>query len=100
MESVVRVRRPVAIRLVGVAAIIGLLAAFTVPSTNGGPSYGVAAANIMALLGERSPGERKHGKLSTKSPKLPGLQRPDPHPAPENARNGRFTAHHCVLGRT
>ena len=86
---VVRVRRPVAIRLVGVAAIIGLLAAFTVPSTNGGPSYGVAAArDIMALLGERSPGERKHGKLSnTKSPKLPYefAKAPIHTPAPENA---------------
>jgi len=74
---------------VGVAAIIGLLAAFTVPSTNGGPSYGVAAArDIMALLGERSPGERKHGKLSnTKSPKLPYefAKAPIHTPAPENA---------------
>jgi uncharacterized membrane protein YgcG len=71
--TVVRIRRPLALRLLGVAAAVGLVAAFTVPATNGGPSYGVAAArDIMALIANRSPGERTHGKLSnTKLAKLP-----------------------------
>jgi len=85
----VKVRRPLAIKLVGASATIGLLAAFTVPSTNGGPSYGVAAArDILALLGDRSPGERKHGALTnTKAPKLPYefAKAPIHTPVPENA---------------
>ncbi|WP_246611083.1 PEPxxWA-CTERM sorting domain-containing protein [Aquisediminimonas profunda] len=84
-----KVRRRAAIKLVGISATIGLLAAFTVPSTNGGPSYGVAAArDILALLGDRSPGERKHGALtSTKVPKLPYefAKAPIHTPVPENA---------------
>lgn len=66
-------RRPAIVRILGFVAATGLLAAFTVPASDGGPSYGVAAArDIMALMAGRSPGERTHGKLSnTKSAKLP-----------------------------
>lgn len=68
-----RIRRPLVARFLGVAAAIGLGVAFTVPATEGGPSYGVAAArDIMALIANRSPGERAHGKLSNaKFAKLP-----------------------------
>jgi len=71
----VKIRRPLVARLLGVTAAIGLVVAFTVPATDGGPSYGVAAArDIMALIADRSPGERTHGKLSnTKLAKLPKL---------------------------
>ena len=70
-----KIRRPLVARLLGVTAAIGLVVAFTVPATDGGPSYGVAAArDIMALIADRSPGERTHGKLSnTKLAKLPKL---------------------------
>ena len=84
-----KVRRAAAIRLVGFSATLGLLAAFAIPSTNGGSSYGVAAArDILALLGDRSPGERKHGVLTnTKVPKLPYefAKAPIHTPIPENA---------------
>jgi len=84
-----KVRRAAAIRLVGFSATLGLLAAFAIPSTNGGSSYGVAAArDILALLGDRSPGERKHGVLTnTKVPKLPYefAKAPIHNPIPENA---------------
>jgi uncharacterized membrane protein YgcG len=67
------IRRPLIVRLVTFTAAIGLVGAFTVPATDGGPSYGVAAArDIMALIADRSPGERTHGKLSnTKFAKQP-----------------------------
>lgn len=73
--TVVKIRRPLVVRLLGVTAAMGFVVAFTVPATDGGPSYGVAAArDIMALIADRSPGERTHGKLSnTKLAKLPKL---------------------------
>lgn len=71
--AIVNVRRALIVRLLGVTAAIGLAMAFTVPATDGGPSYGVAAArDIMALIASRSPGERTHGRLSnTKIAKQP-----------------------------
>ena len=84
-----KVRRSSAVKIVGVSGAIGLLAAFTVPSTNGGPSYGVAAArDILAMLGDRSPGERTHGKLrNTKVPRLPYefAKSPVHVPVPDNS---------------
>lgn len=86
-----KIRRPGIIRLLGFTTAIGLLAAFTVPATNGGPSYGVAAArDIMALIANRSPGERTHGRLSnTKFARLPhqyaksALRAPRPEIVPD-----------------
>ena len=95
--TVVKIRRPLVLRLLGVTAAIGLVVAFTVPASDGGPSYGVAAArDIMALISDRSPGERTHGKLSNtkmaklsrQGPKLPyqfakaGIHEPRPEGLP------------------